>query len=222
MTDRNYILEELAQEWLELGAGIRQDKMEELFMQVTAAAQKAYILTDEERAAALAVHEQLDKDLLASIEGLTDAQWKFKPGPDRWSVQEIVEHVILVETFLGAGVAKTLEGEPDPKLEAKVPFSAFQMRVLDRSVRGFNPPEPMLPKGQWTLTETIERYRAARARSHELLSRPGLPLKEYLFAAPPGTYHCFEWLQGVTLPGRRHLAQIVEVKTTAPTSGFPQ
>ena len=54
MTDPNLnILEQLEREWRDLCSGIRQEKLEELFMQATAVAtQTSYALTEAERAAA--------------------------------------------------------------------------------------------------------------------------------------------------------------------------
>src|ERR1035438_8300365 len=100
MTEPNLnILEQLEGEWRDLCSGIRQETLEELFMQATAAAtQTSYALTDAERAEALAIHDQTEADFLAHIEGLTDAQWTFRPGPDRWSVQEAAEHIVIVES----------------------------------------------------------------------------------------------------------------------------
>ena len=39
--------------------------------------------------------------VVAETEKLSDAQWNFKAGPDRWSVGEVVEHLALAETFSG-------------------------------------------------------------------------------------------------------------------------
>ena len=39
---------------------------------------------------------------LKSIDGLTEAQWTFKPAPDRWSIAEVAEHIGISEgTILG-------------------------------------------------------------------------------------------------------------------------
>ena len=35
--------------------------------------------------------------VIAESEGLSDAQWAFKPATDRWSVGEVVEHLALAE-----------------------------------------------------------------------------------------------------------------------------
>ena len=34
-----------------------------------------------------------------SIKGLTPEQWKFKPGPDVWSVGECAEHIVFTENL---------------------------------------------------------------------------------------------------------------------------
>src|ERR1700736_5879189 len=57
-------------------------------------------LTEGERSFLIEQLEQTKKDMLASIAGLTAAQWKFKPAAAVWSVAECAEHIILAEGFL--------------------------------------------------------------------------------------------------------------------------
>jgi hypothetical protein len=224
MTDPNLnILEQLEREWRDLCRGIREEKMEELFMQVAAATiQASAELTGEERAEALAFHDQTERDFLQSIEGLTEAQWTFRPALDRWSVQETAEHVVLVESMLGLGLAQTLARDPDPALtEQPHAWEAMKLRALDRFYRGFNAPPPAQPHGQWSIEETQRRFREGRAATRELLARPGLPLKDHAFNAGPGTFNCYHWLVLLSLHARRHLGQITEVKLTAASGGYP-
>ena len=54
-------------------------------------------MTKEERANALQWLEQSRAEFLAAVDGVTAAQWKWKPAPDRWSVGEVAEHVVLAE-----------------------------------------------------------------------------------------------------------------------------
>jgi uncharacterized damage-inducible protein DinB len=57
-------------------------------------------LTEADKKEGLA---QLDRTRIGVVEatkGLSEAQWKFKPGPDRWSVAEILEHIVVVEEFM--------------------------------------------------------------------------------------------------------------------------
>jgi hypothetical protein len=224
MTDHLNILEQLESEWRDLCSGIRQEKMEELLMQVAAATmQLTETLTDAERAEALAFHDQVERDFLESFQNLNDAQWTFHPGPGRWSVQEIAEHVILAESFIGPGVEQLLSKDPDPAAEEKPgSWDAMRIRVFDRSVRGIQAPAPMVPQGQWSIEETARRFRETRGKIRALLANPDAPLKSRVFAGPPGTFTCHHWLMLVSMHTRRHLAQIVEVKTTAAGAGFPQ
>lgn len=37
--------------------------------------------------------EQTRSAVIGATRGLSEAQWKFKPAPDRWSISEIVEHM---------------------------------------------------------------------------------------------------------------------------------
>src|SRR5262245_14603771 len=187
MTDENSkIVERLESEWQELAAGIRQEKLEAMFMKVLEASSQ---LTDSERAEALALHDQTDRDFLAAIEGLTEAQWVFRPGSNRWSIQEITEHAILVAEWLGAEVEQALSQPLNPDLtEPAGLYDAMRFRITDRSFRGVQAPPPVVPRNRWTLDETIARFREVRGRARAFLTDPELPLKSFVFSGMPGTF----------------------------------
>jgi len=230
MTDRDQIVfEQLEYEWQALIEGIRQERLEVLYMQVSAATSRmsSAVLEDEiteaERIEALAIHDQTDQDFLAAVEGLTEAQWTFRPATNRWSIQENAEHIVLSTSVLIANVEQSLSRPPDVDVVAEAAtFEQMRLRVMDRSKRGFQAPEGMSPQGQWSVGETIERYRQVRAQARELLARPGEPLKSHVVAFGPGTLSWHHWLMMLSLHTRRHLAQIVEVKMTPASGGFPQ
>src|SRR5271154_3303011 len=54
-------------------------------------------MTPEERTKVLKYLEESRKEFLASIDGVTAEQWKWKPAPERWSVGETAEHIVLAE-----------------------------------------------------------------------------------------------------------------------------
>src|SRR5262245_24907306 len=201
MTDENSkIVERLESEWQELAAGIRQEKLEAMFMKVLEASSQ---LTDSERAEALALHDETDRDFLAAIEGLTEAQWVFRPGLNRWSIQEAAEHAILVAEWLGSGLEQALSQPPDPALtEPPGLYDKMKIRVLDRSVRGIQAPPPVSPRNHWTIEETLARFREIRSRARALLFNPDLPLKSTIFSSMPGTFNCYHWLVLISLHTR--------------------
>jgi hypothetical protein len=57
-------------------------------------------LNDSERAFLIEQMEMSKKAFLASISGISEAQWTFKPAPNVWSVQECAEHIVLSESFI--------------------------------------------------------------------------------------------------------------------------
>jgi DinB superfamily len=108
-------------------------------------------MTPAERAYLLEQLEQSKKDMLASIQGVTLAQWKFKPAPAVWSVAECAEHIILAEEYIfsgSQGVLKapagprleTADAEHDRKLVAGVKDRSKRRRLRNRSSQPTNSP----------------------------------------------------------------------------------
>ena len=77
--------------------GIAQVLSAALCLTVFAAGQD---LSSSDREKGLRYLAETRNGVVEATKGLSDAQWKFKPGPDRWSIAEIVEHLALVENFL--------------------------------------------------------------------------------------------------------------------------
>ena len=38
--------------------------------------------------------------VIGATKGLSEAPWQFKPSPSRWSIAEIVEHMVLTQDFV--------------------------------------------------------------------------------------------------------------------------
>src|SRR5438045_9210249 len=65
-------------------------------------------MTAAERAKVLNWLEDSRKQFLAATDAVTDAQWKWKSSPDRWSVGEVAEHIVLAEASQFAKVKAAL------------------------------------------------------------------------------------------------------------------
>ena len=78
--------------------------MKKLSLVLTAIILSAFTLkaqiTEDERAALVKQFEDTKANLLKDVNGLSDAQMKFKTAPDRWSVADCLEHIILAEKGL--------------------------------------------------------------------------------------------------------------------------
>ncbi len=58
--------------------------------------------------------------LLRAVDGLSVAQWNFREAPERWSIAEIVEHLVVFEEFIRGAVQRVLldAGEPEKRAVA--------------------------------------------------------------------------------------------------------
>jgi hypothetical protein len=108
-------------------------------------------LTKEERDRAVEYLKQTQKDFLAAIAGVSEAQWKFKAGPDRWSIAEVSEHIAVTEDTIWKLVNEKImksPATPEKATEAKGKDEVILTRVPDRS-RKAQAPEQLRPTGRW-------------------------------------------------------------------------
>jgi hypothetical protein len=61
------------------------------------------------------LHRSIDQ-LNEATRNLTDAQWNFKPGPDKWSINQVVEHIAIWELVLQRDISLALYDPPKPEL----------------------------------------------------------------------------------------------------------
>ena len=152
--------------------------------------------------------------VIAAVKGLSDAQMKFKPAPDRWSVAEVLEHIAVSEDFLFQNITNNImkapAGAPDrdtAKIDAFVLWA-----VPDRSHKA-QAPEPLRPTARWTPAETLDHFLQSRASTIAFLqSTPDL--RAHVVNAPPlnQPMDAYDWLLFIAAHSERHTKQILEVK----------
>jgi len=151
---------------------------------------------------------------VAATKGLSDAQMKFKPAPDRWSVAETLEHIALAEDFLlqntSQNVMKAPAGPAD-RDTAKIDAMVLAM-IPDRSHKAQAPKE-LVPTGRWTPAETLDHFLNSRAKTIAFLqSTPDL--RQHVVDSPIGQkLDAYEWLLFISAHSERHTKQILEVKS---------
>src|SRR6266542_4367603 len=72
----------------------------------------AETITPADKEKALKHLDQTRDGVVAATKGLSDAQMKFKPAPDRWSVAETLEHIALAEDFLFGNITQNIMKAP--------------------------------------------------------------------------------------------------------------
>jgi phosphopantothenoylcysteine synthetase/decarboxylase len=180
-------------------------------------------MTPEDRSKVLNWLNESHKEFFAAIDGVSEEQWKWKPAPERWSVGETAEHIVLAEALLFDSVKKAVASPANPDWEEKTKGKTeFIERVMAPRLGKAQAPEPIVPRNGMTLAQVKERFEKQRAEIVKFAAETGLPLKE-LTAEHPfpvfGTLNAYQWLIYVPLHTERHDKQIAEVKATA---GYPK
>lgn len=163
--------------------------------------------------------EQSRKAFLASIEDVSESQWKYKPAADKWSIAEIAEHVTLSESMIEAMVLKAAaEAKPAEKRSQATDEKIGEM-ILNRD-RKLQAPEVLKPASKFaSRAELVKAFEDARAKTVAGAKAYPHDMRSILLPNPVfgelDLQQNYLFLSGHTL---RHTAQIEEVKKS---EGYP-
>src|SRR5437588_327358 len=91
-------------------------------------------ISAKDRAFAADYFESTREKFLASIKGVSEAQWKFKAAPERWSIAECAEHIALTEGGIRGMIdTKLMAGPATPEKKSEVKDEAVIAGLTDRS-----------------------------------------------------------------------------------------
>jgi len=173
-------------------------------------------LTKEERDRGVDYLKQTQKDFLAAMEGLSEAQWKFKAAPDRWSIAETAEHIAVTEQTiweLVSGKIMKSPAAPEKAADAKGKDEIILNRIPDRS-RKAQAPEQLKPTGKWATRAALTKdFDALREKEVTYLKETKEDLRNHFEEHPfLKTMDAYQWLIFNGAHCKRHTAQILEVK----------
>jgi len=179
-------------------------------------------LNDSERAFLIEQLEKSKQDFLASIDGLTAAQWTFKPAPEVWSVAECAEHIILAEGYMSTGAQMMLKSPAveRPATSTEQHDHEIVGMVGDRSHKA-KAPEPIAPSGNKFATpaDAAAAFTASRDKNLEYARTTTDPLRVHVTKGPIGTMDAYQLLLLMASHTGRHTLQIREVEANP---GYPK
>ena len=179
-------------------------------------------LSAEERSQALEWLDQSHREFFAALDGVSDAQWKWKPAAGQWSVGETAEHIVLAEGLLFGLVQRALAATPNPAWEEQTKGKTeLLIRALPSRQGRAEAPERIVPREGLTHAQVRERFATQRGGIVAFARETQAALKEHTVVHPfPifGTLHAYQWLLYVPLHTLRHTIQITEVKAMP---GYP-
>jgi hypothetical protein len=175
---------------------------------------KAQSLSKEEREKAVKYLEKTRAEVLEATKGLSEAQWNFKPGPDRWSIAEVTEHIAAAEDLLrGMIQEKVMTAPPRAAGEDVKAIDEFVLQAVpDRSHKA-QAPEPLTPTNRFGSPKgSLNHFKDSRAKTITFLKNTQ-GLRDHATDSPMGKkLDGYEWVLMIAAHSERHTKQIEEVK----------
>jgi len=180
-----------------------------------AASARAQDASQVDKEHALQYLESTKKGVLDATKGLSDAQWNFKPAPDRWSVAEVMEHLAAAEDMLrGLTQEQIMKSPPVPVRSAeeiKKSDESVLTMVPDRSHKA-QAPEPLRPTNRFGSPAAAQKHFVESRASTEEYLRNATGLREHLGDSPLGKLDGYEFVLFTAAHSERHTKQMLEVK----------
>jgi len=150
-----------------------------------------------------------------------------RPGRDRWSANEILEHLALVDArfsrVVGEAIAKAREAGLGKETGPRVPLGeAVVVQMRDPDVRR-DAPEGVVPEGTMEGAVALRSWHEAQHRFRETLrAADGLALSQVIEEHRRwGALTPYQWGEVMAMHETRHAAQLSEVAKQLRATGNP-
>lgn len=154
-----------------------------------------------------------ERRLTEAVAGLSEEDYRFREGEDRWTVLEMVEHLALAEKFLRGAVIRTL-GEPPTDLDTSAK-EVLVLKLAETRADRIIAREVNVPTGRFaTMKDALAAFHAERAETVAFVETSEADFRRHTFPHTKfGDIDCRQWMVLLSTHIDRHLRQIDEVLT---------
>jgi hypothetical protein len=155
---------------------------------------------------------------MKETQGQSNDQWNFKESPDRWSINEVVEHLAIYELIFEKEISMALSGGPQPGLYKTVkPDSVYLNMIMEEKphiTTDFTKPFTFsVPMGLNEGKNNLAWFIKMRNESISYLKNTTDDLRScYMKPGRPNIHQIYIYVFGHT---DRHLRQIHKIKQNA-------
>jgi len=165
--------------------------------------------------------EDARAELLREVDGISQPQSEWRPGPGEWSIGEVIDHLAIAEVATGKLTTKLTKEAATGGAPALFPHDLTEFAALPKPASArLDAPEFVQPTAGKPFDELLATLSAVRERSRQSFDR--------LAACDPrplrfrhihfGDMDLAQWWRLTGEHDRMHLAQVRDVKRA---SGFP-
>ncbi|MBY0432953.1 MAG: DinB family protein [Cyclobacteriaceae bacterium] len=152
-------------------------------------------------------------ELISETKGLTKAQWSFKESPDRWSINQIVEHIAIWEMLLSHDISRAYNAGIKPeRINSAAPDSTFVRFIYETtphySLEYTKPFSYTIPMGINPLANNLAWFLKMRNESIGFVKTTPDDLRAYFRSTTGSIHQVYIYVFGHT---DRHIRQIKKV-----------
>ena len=167
-------------------------------------------LTAGERQRLVAHLEMTEAWLASEIEGLSDAQLKFRMAPNTWNVMDVVEHLAIAEPQYWKNLQDSMKQPVTPGYKPTATDAGILWYGIDRTDRQTTG-EARVPHGTFpSVKESFASFRKLRATMLEAARTSQEDFRGRQLIG--GNQDVYQWFLMISTHSQRHILQIREVK----------
>ncbi|MEP5611461.1 MAG: DinB family protein [Cyclobacteriaceae bacterium] len=169
------------------------------------------VWTEEDRKYLLDNLVKSKEELIQETKNLTEKQWNFKESPDRWNINQIVEHLAIWELIVMNEISVALQIGEFPQIKKYPPDSLFLGLDPEKNeTTNFTKPfSYSVPLGNNTGRNNLIWLISMRDESIEFVKEETRNLRVYYINFGPNIHHkCMQ----IFAHTYRHLRQIEKIK----------
>lgn len=179
-------------------------------------------LSKKERKVAIDHMKDTRTDVVKAVKGLSDAQLNYRPGADKWTVQECVYHIAMTEKSLWGMLEAALKAPANPEKRAEIKMTDEQVikTLQDRSFK-VKTPEQFEPKNTpyKSLDEALNDFKNTRNEHIKYVKTTTEDLRNHVAQTPLGWVDTYQLCLFMSAHTNRHTQQMNEIKADP---GFPK
>src|SRR5229473_5906224 len=158
----------------------------------------------------LVAHLELTKSWLQDeVAGLSAVQLQFRPGPNAWSVVEVVEHLRLAEPIYWQQLKDAVKAPPTDQKPAANDADVLWYGI-DRTERQKTEARKSPRDESINLGKGLEAFRKLHGEMLEYARTTDEDLRSHL--VPKEDVDAYQWILEISAHAQRHILQIREIK----------
>jgi len=167
-------------------------------------------MTPGDRQRLVAHLEMTEAWLDGEVNGLSDAQVRFKMTPGSWSVEEVVMHLAIAEPQYWDQFNQSLKKPANPDFKPQATDAQMLWYGIDRTQRTTTG-EARVPRDQFpNLKASLASFKKLRAEMMKVAKESPEDLRGRQFLT--ASQDLYQWFLMISTHSQRHILQIREVK----------